>query len=449
MSKVVRSSKYRHVFGTPFKKENCFDELKVTRTAWDSNLVACNPNFIAVLWEAAGGGAFAVLPWSQSGKFDAKTPLVTGHKAAVIDVDFNPFNDNLVASASEDCTAKIWSIPDGGLKENATEAAQTLNGHKRKVGSVLFNPVANSILMTTSTDFAVKIWDIEKGNSVASVDAQHSDIIQSADWNKTGSLVVTSCKDKKLRVIDPRANKVVQEAEAHAGVKGSRAIWLGAKEKIFSTGFGKTSEREFCIWDPKDLSKPLNRTNVDTASGIFMPFYDNDTNVLFLAGKGDGNIRFYEIVDEQPYIHYLSEFKSNTPQRGMCMLPKRAVNVSECEIVRLLKLGVKICEPISFQVPRKSEIFQDDLFPDCFSGEYSLTASEWLGGKSAEQKTRSMAPGFVAKKVVNEVNFEKKEEDKPLSESELKSEVEKLKKRVAFLEAEIVKKDAKIKELSS
>jgi len=180
-----------------------------------------------------------------------------------------------------------------------------------------------------------------------------------------------------------------------------------------------------------------------------MPFYDNDTNVLFLAGKGDGNIRYYEIVDEQPYIHYLSEFKSNTPQRGMCMMPKRAVNVSDCEIVRLLKLGVKTCEPISMQVPRKSEIFQDDLFPDCFSGEYSLSASEWVGGKNAEQKTRSMAPGFVAKKVVNEVNFEKKEEDKPLSESELKAEVEKLQKRVSFLEAEIVKKDAKIKELSS
>ncbi len=84
-----------------------------------------------------------------------------------------------------------------------------------------------------------------------------------------------------------------------------------------------------------------------------MPFFDNDTNVLFLAGKGDGNIRYYEIVDDAPYIHYLSEFKSNVPQRGMCMLPKRAVNVSECEIVRVLKLGVKLVEPISFQVPRK------------------------------------------------------------------------------------------------
>jgi len=179
-----------------------------------------------------------------------------------------------------------------------------------------------------------------------------------------------------------------------------------------------------------------------------MPFYDNDTSVLFVAGKGDGNIRYYEIVDEAPYIHYLTEFKSNSPQRGMCLVPKRAMNVADCEIVRLLKVGVKTIEPISFQVPRKgSDIFQDDIFPDCFAGEPALTTAEWLNGQDGVPKTRSLAPGFVAKKNVVEFNPEKVEEAKPLSEKELKDEVEKLTKRVAYLEAELIKKDAKIKEL--
>lgn len=84
-----------------------------------------------------------------------------------------------------------------------------------------------------------------------------------------------------------------------------------------------------------------------------MPFFDADTNVLFLAGKGDGNIRYYEIVDEDPYIHWLSEFKSATPQRGACVIPKRYCDISSNEVVRILKLGVRIMEPISFEVPRK------------------------------------------------------------------------------------------------
>jgi len=326
---------------------------------------------------------------------------------------------------------------------------QTLSGHRRKVGTVQFNPVANNILATTSTDFSVKVWDIEKGNAVCSVDAQHSDIIQSADWNFDGKFVATSGKDKKVRVIDPRTNSVVAEAEAHQGVKGSRVVWLGNKEKIFSTGFTKTSEREFCIWDPKDMTKPLVRNSIDSASGLLLPFYDSDTNILYLGGKGDGNIRYYEVVDEAPYIHYLTEFKSNTPQRGLCMVPKRCMNVNDCEIARMLKVGVKSVEPISFQVPRKSDIFQDDIFPDCFAGEPALAAEDWIGGKNSLPKTRSMAPGFTpGKKAAVEFNPEKPVEEKILSEKELKDEVDKLTKRVAYLEAELIKKDAKIKELS-
>jgi len=261
-------------------------------------------------------------------------------------------------------------------------------------------------------------------------------------------LIVTSCKDKKVRVVDPRNNQVAQEGEIHGGIKGSRAIWLGNKEKIFSCGFTKTSEREYAILDPRDLSKPLIRTSVDSASGLLLPFYDNDTSVLFLAGKGDGNIRYFEIVDESPYIHYLTEFKSNTSLRGTCLVPKRCVNVGECEIARMLKVGVKTVEPISFTVPRKSDIFQDDIYPDCFAGEAALETDQWIKGQDAIPKTRSMAPGFVAKKQIQEFKPEKAE-TKVLSERELLEEVDKLTKRVSYLEAEIIKKDAKIKELSS
>jgi WD40 repeat protein len=447
MSRVVRSSKFRHVFGSVAKKEDCYDDLKITRNAWDSNFVTANPKYFAVIWESGGGGTFAVIPWSQSGKVNPNLPLVAGHKGAVLDIDFNPFNDNLIASVSEDCTGKIWGIPEGGLKSTLTEPLQTLNGHRRKVGTVQFNLVANNILATSSTDFSVKVWDIERGKDVFSLDGQHTDIINACDWNVSGSLLATACKDKKIRVIDPRQSKVTGEAEGHQGIKGSRVIWLG-NDKLFSVGFTKTSEREFAIWDPRDMSKTLTRQAVDTSSGLLMPFYDRDTNVLFLGGKGDGNIRYYEVVDEAPYIHYLTEFKSNVPQRGLGMMPKRGVSVSDCEIVRMMKLSVNKMEPISFQVPRKSDIFQPDLFPDCFSGEPALTAEQWIAGENAEPKTASLEGGFV-KKESAAFNPTPVQEEKAMSEKELKDEYEALKKRVAYLEAELVKRDAKIKDLEN
>ena len=80
-----------------------------------------------------------------------------------------------------------------------------------------------------------------------------------------------------------------------------------------------------------------------------MPFYDADTSMLYLAGKGDGNIRYYEWSDDEKGLYLLSEYKSSDPQRGLAFLPKRAVNISEVEVARGYKVHPTFVEPISFK----------------------------------------------------------------------------------------------------
>ena len=58
----VRSSKFRHVFGSPAKKDQCYECIKITKNAHDSNFCAVNPKFVAIVTESAGGGSFLVLP---------------------------------------------------------------------------------------------------------------------------------------------------------------------------------------------------------------------------------------------------------------------------------------------------------------------------------------------------------------------------------------------------
>ena len=58
----VRSSKFRHVYGNAAKKEQCFEGVKITKNAHDSNFCAVNPKFLALVTESAGGGAFLVIP---------------------------------------------------------------------------------------------------------------------------------------------------------------------------------------------------------------------------------------------------------------------------------------------------------------------------------------------------------------------------------------------------
>lgn len=40
----------------------------------------------------------------QTGRLDFNASRVTGHKGPVLDIKWNPFNDNIIASCSDDCT---------------------------------------------------------------------------------------------------------------------------------------------------------------------------------------------------------------------------------------------------------------------------------------------------------------------------------------------------------
>ncbi|EMC99139.1 hypothetical protein BAUCODRAFT_31450 [Baudoinia panamericana UAMH 10762] len=405
--RFVRASKYRHVFGRPTKREACYDNLRISKNAWDTNLVKANPKYLAVNWDASGGGAFAVIPLDEKGKLPEQIPLFRGHTATVLDTDWSPFDDDIVASASDDGKVFLWKVPeDFSLHTDAEEPADVkpvgkLSGHSRKVGHVLFNPSAQNILASSSGDYTVKIWDLEDGKSKLTL--KHGDIVQSLSWSANGSTLVTTSRDKKLRFWDVRQEKPAHVVQGHEGAKSSRCVWLGDHDRVATTGFSKMSERQLGLWDLRDPSKPVGGQPqfIDSSSGVAMPFWDDGTQILFVAGKGDGNIRYYEYENDK--FEDLSEYKSSDPQRGLAFIPKRGVNMHENEIMRAFKtVDDRFIEPISFIVPRRSETFQDDIYPPTVSLKPAMTSSEWLDGKSALPPKFSMEDMYDGKENLQE-----------------------------------------------
>ncbi|XP_045692286.1 coronin-6 isoform X4 [Phyllostomus hastatus] len=147
-----------------------------------------------------------------------------------------------------------------------------------------------------------------------------------------------------------------------------------------------------------NFEEPVALQEMDTSNGVLLPFYDPDSSIIYLCGKGDSSIRYFEITDEPPFVHYLNTFSSKEPQRGMGFMPKRGLDVSKCEIARFYKLHERKCEPIVMTVPRKSDLFQDDLYPDTPGPEPALEADEWLSGQDAEPVLISLRDGYVPPK---------------------------------------------------
>ncbi|XP_027554463.1 coronin-1B [Neopelma chrysocephalum] len=396
--KVVRQSKFRHVFGQPVKTEQCYDDIRVSRVTWDSTFCAVNPSFVAIIVEASGGGAFLVLPLHKTGRIDKSYPTVCGHTGPVLDIDWCPHNDHVIASGSEDCTVMVWQIPENGLSQPLTEPVVVLEGHSKRVGIVTWHPTARNVLLSAGCDNVVLIWNVGTAEELYRLEGLHPDLIYSVSWSRDGSRFCTACKDKSVRVIDPRRGTVVAEKErAHEGARPMRAIFL-ADGKIFTTGFSRMSERQLALWDMENLEEPMGLQELDSSNGALLPFYDPDTNVVYVCGKGDSSIRYFEITEEPPYIHFLNTFTSKEPQRGMGWMPKRGLDVSKCEIARFYKLHERKCEPIIMTVPRKSDLFQDDLYPDTAGPEAAMEAEEWVAGRTAGPVLVSLRQAYVPPK---------------------------------------------------
>ena len=131
---------------------------------------------------------------------------VTGHAGPVLDVKWAPHNDNLVASASEDCRVRVWFVPDGGLTQDLTESLVssrdgllvcvtavvqvTLTGHRRRVGLLEWHPTAENVLASAGYDHLLIVWDAGRGVPLNIIEC-HTDTIFSMSFNR--SVARTTC----------------------------------------------------------------------------------------------------------------------------------------------------------------------------------------------------------------------------------------------------------------
>ena len=159
------------------------------------------------------------------------------------------------------------------------------------------------------------MWDCKLGDEVTTCDCKA--LPQDLHWSYGGDLFCVSTKDKMDRIYDPRENRVVAEWSPHNGTKCSKMTWVGEHPRIITTGFNRSSQREWKMWDLRNLGRPLNHDALDQSSGILLPFFDPDTNMLYLAGKGDGNIRYYEVMDSSLYP--LSQYSSTVSARVLAV----------------------------------------------------------------------------------------------------------------------------------
>ncbi len=393
---MKKQSKFRLVKGSPKKKEAFLDLANGFRNG-EGPVLAVSDTTLALVWGSGKEVAFESLAKDvavRSGppKFLLRTDAV------ITDLAWSDTDSQLLATGQDNGTTKVWAVPRDGLTQDLVAAHSELRGvHKKKVVCVAWSPVASDVLATGAADGSLAVWVAGEAKYLL----PHPAALYSVAWSPDGALLLTTAADKKTRVWDVRANAAAPASEwtsLHDGVKPATGLFVSS-DAVLTAGFNKNRERQLQLWSVGQ-QKQLAKSSLDSGTGVMSVAFDATSGLLFVSGRGDSTVRVFEVFDDalspidpcgDPSLSFLS----------VAIMPKRAVSVNQCEIVRLYGAAGATAAtnvvPIPFVAPRKVQKFDPDLYlVEAAAGVPACSAADWAAGYSGGPRLLSLDPALRA-----------------------------------------------------
>ncbi|KAL8174882.1 UNVERIFIED_CONTAM: Transducin beta-like protein 3 [Gekko kuhli] len=127
------------------------------------------------------------------------------HDKDVNSVAVSP-NDKLIATGSQDKTAKLWASQDLSLMG-------VFSGHKRGIWCVQFSPV-DQVLATSSADGTVKIWGLQDFSCLKTFEGHEASVLKIIFVSR-GTQVLSSGSDGLLKLWTIKTNECVKTLDGH------------------------------------------------------------------------------------------------------------------------------------------------------------------------------------------------------------------------------------------
>ncbi|XP_035229762.1 transducin beta-like protein 3 isoform X2 [Stegodyphus dumicola] len=163
------------------------------------------------------------------------TPFCTAkaHDKHINSIDISE-NDKLVATGSQDHTAKIWNATDLSL-------LGTLRGHKKGVWCVNFSPVDLAIV-TSSGDETIRIWSVVDFTCLKTFQGHEASVLQALFLTR-GTQLISSSSDGNIKLWDITDNMCIKSLAEH-----STRVWTLATSSSEQYLVSGGADSNIVIW---------------------------------------------------------------------------------------------------------------------------------------------------------------------------------------------------------
>ncbi|MES1908309.1 MAG: hypothetical protein MHM6MM_001268 [Cercozoa sp. M6MM] len=187
-----------------------------------------------------------------------------GHSAAVAALSLHPTRP-LLATAGDDRTWKLWSLPKA-------ELVMSGEGHLDWIAATDFHP-GGCLLATASGDRTAKVWDLTEARCVLSLEG-HTGAVWSCAWHSDGQRLATASVDHTARVWDVAATRCMLTLRGHVDSVNAVA-WQPANGVVRQCNLSHTdvlatasADKTVSLWDARAPSSgALRKCNPQSGMG--------------------------------------------------------------------------------------------------------------------------------------------------------------------------------------